>query len=89
MPHLIEAFVTATGLLMSLSYYPQAWRMYRMKSAATISVPTYTILAFGNTVWTAYGFYLHSEAIVASFLFGAVGAWLILWLIWLYRNAQS
>lgn len=85
----LEMFVTAVGLMMSFSYYPQAWRMHRMKAADEISFLSFGILAFGNTTWTLYGFYLRSWVIIASFFFGAIGAYLVLLLKWRYRRSQE
>lgn len=89
METLIETFVTATGLLMSFGYYPQAWRMWRLKSAEAVSPISYGILAVGTTTWTLYGFYLRNWMIVASFFFGMVGSWLVLYLIWRYRRVPG
>lgn len=85
----LELFVTAVGLAMSFSYYPQAWRMYRLRSAEEISFLSFATLALGNTTWTLYGFYLRSPVIIASFLFGALGAWLVLILKWRYRQVNA
>lgn len=85
----LEIFVTAVGLMMSFSYYPQAWRMYRMKSAEEISLVSFGVLALGNTVWTLYGFYLRSWVIIASFFFGAIGAYLVLLFKWKYRRSHE
>lgn len=82
----LEMFVTFVGLLMSVSYFPQAWRMYKIKSAHAVSTLSFSVLAVGNTTWTAYWFYLNNWTIIASFLLGAVGAWLVLILIWIYRQ---
>ena len=84
----VEIGVTAVGLMMSFSYFPQAWRMYRMKAADEISIISFGILAVGNTVWTLYGLYLQSWVIIASFFFGMIGAYLILFLKWTYDRRQ-
>ena len=84
--HTIDIFVTVVGALMSFGYYPQAWRMYRTKSAEAVSAISYSILAVGTTVWTLYGIYLRNWVIITGFFFGMIGSWLVLWLIWRYRS---
>lgn len=74
------------GILMSLGYYPQAWKMFKSKSAKGISVITFLIFGVGNIVWLWYGIALKDFVIILSFVIGVAGAWLVLALYMLYRN---
>jgi uncharacterized protein with PQ loop repeat len=86
MEHIIDLFVSVVGIATSFSYYPQAWHMYRMRSAEAVSPLSFVILAFGTTTWTVYGLYLRNWVIVSGFVFGMIGSWLVLGLIWRYRR---
>ena len=43
------------GLLTTLAFIPQAWRLFRLKSAHEISLPFTLLLACGVALWAAYG----------------------------------
>jgi len=85
---MVEIIVTSIGVLMSVGYYPQAYKIYKNKSAKDISVPTYIIFSIGTFVWTMYGFYLNDLPIILSFVIGVVGSWIVLGLTLYYRNMQ-
>lgn len=82
----LEIVVTLIGIMMSVGYYPQAYKIYKTKSAKDISLYTYIIFGIGTLVWTLYGIYLRDLPIILSFIFGVVGSWLVLGLTLHYRN---
>ncbi|MBI2854161.1 MAG: SemiSWEET transporter [Chloroflexi bacterium] len=43
------------GALTSLSLVPQAWRLFRLKSAREISLPFSSLLLAGIACWLVYG----------------------------------
>ena len=73
---------------MSVGYYPQAYKIYKNKSAKDISVPTYAIFSIGTFVWTLYGFYLNDLPIILSFVIGVAGSWAVLGLTLYYRKSR-
>jgi len=75
---LIQAVVTVVGVALSLAYYPQAWKIWKQKSAHDVSLFSYVLFAVGTTTWTLYGFYRQDIPIISAFLFGALGSWLVL-----------
>ena len=81
-----DTIVTVLGIAMSLGYYPQAYTIWRRKSAQDISLVTYIIFFVGTTVWTIYGFYKDDPVIIGGFLVGVVGSALVLGLSLYYRN---
>lgn len=83
---MLQIIVTVMGIVMSLGYYPQAWRIYKSKSAKDISLLTYTIFALGTTTWLLYGLYLGDMVIILSFLMGVIGSFLVLSLAIYYRK---
>ena len=86
MESLIPYFAAVFGVVMSLGYYPQAWRLWKSKSSTDISIPSFVIFSIGTFVWSLYGFYLHDWVIVASFVIGVIGSWTVLVLALLYRK---
>lgn len=46
---------TASFLIM-IAFLPQAYQVWKTKSVEDVSFLTYTILMFGSTAWTTYGF---------------------------------
>lgn len=81
-----EIFVTIVGVVMSAGYFPQAWRIWKLRDASSVSPATFAILAFGTTTWTIYGIYRHDWVIIAGFALGMVGSWLVLFLMWKFRG---
>ncbi len=84
---IVQWLATITGVLMSLGYYPQAWKIFREKSARDISIPSFLIFAIGTLSWLCYGIYLHDLTIILSFGLGVVGSWSILILSFIYRKS--
>ena len=83
---LITGVVTVVGIALSLAYYPQAWRIVQKKSAHEISILSYCLFALGTSTWLFYGFYKHDSTVIAGFLFGVIGSWLVLILALYYRH---
>lgn len=85
---IVRALATITGVLMSLGYYPQAWKIWRAKSAKNISIPAFIIFSAGTASWLAYGIFLNDVTIILSFGLGVVGSWTILILSFIYRRSE-
>ena len=43
------------GLLMTVGFIPQVWRLYRLKSAHEISLAFTTLFVVGISFWLTYG----------------------------------
>ena len=85
----IQTAVTVVGFAFSIGYYPQAYKIFRTKSAGDISLSSFVIFVIGTTVWTAYGFYERNPTIILSFVLGMIGSWLVLILALYYRHKSS
>ncbi|MES3005456.1 MAG: SemiSWEET family transporter [Patescibacteria group bacterium] len=83
---ILQILTTAMGVIMSLGYFPQAYKIYKTKSAESISIPSFIIFSVGTFVWTLYGFYLRDYPLVISFIIGVIGSWLILGLTIYYKK---
>lgn len=51
---IVATLATVTGILMFLGYYPQAWKVWKTKSAKDISIPSFCIFSFGTACWFLY-----------------------------------
>jgi MtN3 and saliva related transmembrane protein len=71
---------------MSLGYYPQAYNIWKNKSAENISIPTFLIFALGTMIWTVYGILIKDTVVISSFAIGVVGSWSVLILTLKYRK---
>ena len=85
---IFEAVVTAVGIAMSLGYFPQAYKIFKSRSARNVSITSYWIFALGTTIWLVYGISIKSWVIILSFLPGVIGSWLVLVLIRIYRKRK-
>jgi len=47
------------GALTTIGFIPQAWRLYRLKSAREISLSFNLMLFIGAAAWVCYGIVLH------------------------------
>ena len=83
---IIEILATVMGVMLSLGYYPQAYKIWKSKTADNVSLVSYIIFALGTLSWTLYGIYLHSWVIFVSFVIGAIGSGTVLVLKLLYRR---
>ncbi|OGZ49649.1 MAG: hypothetical protein A3C84_03165 [Candidatus Ryanbacteria bacterium RIFCSPHIGHO2_02_FULL_48_12] len=86
---MFEIFVTIMGVVMSLGYYPQAYKIYTNKSAQDISLSMYVIMAVGTCTWFLYGIYLRDWIIVSGFALGVLGSWLVLGLSIYYKMKET
>jgi MtN3 and saliva related transmembrane protein len=83
-PILVTA-VSITGILMSLGHFPQAYKIWRKKSARDVSITTYLIFFTGAWVWLIYGIALGEWPIIVSFIISVIGTTAVLGLTWRYR----
>lgn len=86
---IFQIVTTIIGITMSLGYYPQAYKIWKLKSAKEISLVNYIILGIGTLTWFIYGLVLNDVVIMISFIFGVVGSWLMIFLVLKYRNPSS
>jgi MtN3 and saliva related transmembrane protein len=83
---IFQIVTTIVGVIMSLGYYPQAYKIWKLKSAKEISLTNYIILGIGTTIWFIYGYVLKDKVIMISFVFGMIGSWLMIFLTLKYKN---
>jgi MtN3 and saliva related transmembrane protein len=88
-PAWFDTLVTILGAAMSCGYYPQAYVIWKHKSAEHISLLTYSIFFIGTSVWTVYGIMKHDPVIIFGFAIGVIGSALVLGLTLYYRNKNT
>lgn len=86
---IIKIFATITGIAMSLGYYPQAWKIWKKKSADDISISSFVIFSIGTASWLFYGLYIHDIVILLSYILGVIGSWMTLFLSLWYRSKKN
>jgi len=60
----VEIFGLAAGIFTTGGATPQAWRLFRRKSARDISLPSSFMFLAGTLLWLAYGIALKSPAMM-------------------------
>lgn len=88
MMRLFQILTTIVGIVMSLGYFPQAYKIYKTKSAENISVTTFIIFALGTLIWTLYGVFIHDLVLIFSFVVGIIGSRSVLFLTLRYRKRE-
>lgn len=51
------------GLLTTLAFVPQAWKIWKTKSARDVSLPAFVTFTVGVALWTAFGILKDEPAI--------------------------
>lgn len=74
------------GVAMSVGYFPQAYKIWKVKSSKTISIPAFVTFSIGTFTWFIYGLMIHDLPIISGFGIGVLGSWSVLSLSLLYKN---
>lgn len=61
-----EAIGTLAAVLTTVSFVPQAWRTWRTRNVAGISLGMYTTFALGVALWLVYGILLGAWPIIVA-----------------------
>ena len=85
---IIEVLASIMGIIMSLGYYPQAYKILKHKSAKNVSLLSFIIFAIGTVTLLVYGIIINSIAIILGFALGVIGSWLVLILILVYDKKK-
>ena len=85
---ILELLATISGSVMALSGFPQAWKIFRRKSAGDIAPVTYLILIPGGIIWILYGVEISNMPIILSNVIGLFTAASILLGWFLYGHGE-
>jgi MtN3 and saliva related transmembrane protein len=61
----IDLIGMIAGTLSTVAFVPQAWRVWRTRSARDLSLPMYLIFTAGVALWFVYGLLLGAVPIIA------------------------
>ncbi|MFN3612217.1 SemiSWEET transporter [Tepidimonas sp.] len=84
-----EAIGTLAAILTTASFVPQAWRTWRTRDAAGISIGMYAIFAFGVALWLVYGILLGAWPIIVANAITLTLALMILAMCLCYRRGPA
>jgi MtN3 and saliva related transmembrane protein len=74
----VEIIGLVAGLLTTMSFVPQAWKIYRTKSARDVSLHMFLAFSVGVALWLVYGLIKKDLAIVvANVVTLALAAWIV------------
>jgi len=82
---IVSILATIMGIIMSLSHFSQAYKIYKRKSAKDISLTFITVFTIGAYIWLAYGLLLQEWPVIISFLIACFGTTTVLFLTLRYR----
>lgn len=86
---LFKIFVTIMGVVMSLGYFPQAYKIWKSKSATSVSISTFIIFSIGTLTWLIYGLLIKDPVVILGFGIGVIGSWSVLILSIKYKRTQT
>ena len=87
--NIIKVLATIMGIVMSLGYFPQAYKIYKNKSSKDISISAFIIFSLGTLTWLIYGWVMNDVPIILGFIFGVFGSWLVLALALIYKKRKA
>jgi MtN3 and saliva related transmembrane protein len=62
----VDLVGTVAGALTTIAFVPQAWRIWKTRSAQALSLSMYLIFTSGVALWFLYGLLLGAVPIIAS-----------------------
>ena len=63
---LINSIGLIAGLLTTMAFIPQVWKIYRTKSGKDISARMFSLFSAGVVLWLIYGILLESMPLILS-----------------------
>ena len=74
-----QIFGLVAGGTIAVSYIPQIWKLFRLKSAKEISFPFTLLQLCGGIMWLVYGLILSLPAVTITNIFNVTLVCLILY----------
>ncbi|MFH1445248.1 MAG: SemiSWEET family transporter [Nanoarchaeota archaeon] len=75
---ILEILATMFGIISGIANLPQAYRIFKRKSAKDISILTYSILIVGAIIWLLYGIELANFPIIITNAIGSINIGLVI-----------
>jgi MtN3 and saliva related transmembrane protein len=61
-----ELIGTIAGLFTTIAFVPQAWRVWKTRSARDLSLPMYAIFTAGVALWFVYGLMIGALPVILT-----------------------
>lgn len=74
----LSTIVIISGTAMALANFPQAFKIFKRKSAKDLSILTLSILLIGSVIWILYGLEINNFPIIIANVVGTVGVTLVI-----------
>jgi MtN3 and saliva related transmembrane protein len=74
-----QIFGLVAGALIAVSFVPQIWKLFKLKSAREISLPFTLLQLCGGLMWLVYGLILSLPAVIATNIVNIILVSLILY----------
>jgi len=68
----LSILATIVGIISGVGNLPQAYKIFKRKSAKDISILTYSIFFIAEVIWFLYGIELKNSPLIISYLFGTI-----------------
>lgn len=80
----LSILATIFGTIGGLANLPQAYRIFKRKSAKDISILTYSIILVGCIIWILYGIELRNFPVIITNSLGTINVTLVIigWLLY-------
>jgi uncharacterized protein with PQ loop repeat len=85
---ILYVVATLIGILMSVSHFSQAYKIYKRKSLKDISLTFFSTFALWNLIRLLYGLSLNQFPIIISFAIGLIWSCCVLFLSIKYRKTK-
>jgi len=85
---IIAMLATVFGLLSAVGYFPQAFKMYRRRSSADISLSAYAIWLATAVVWTVYGIAIEEYPLIITSVVNVLGSLSVMVLYFRYKRKR-
>jgi len=79
---------TISGIVVSLAFFPQAYRIVKNKSSADVSLTTILMVGISIFIWLLYGISINNYPIIISDTIGLLGIIIVLIVYFKYRRRR-
>jgi len=74
---IIAILATIFGIIGGIANFPQAYKIFKRKSAKDISIYTYSFLLVGAIIWVLYGIEIINYPVILTNILGAINIGLV------------
>ena len=82
----LGVLVILTGTIMALGYFPQAYKIFKRKSSADISLPAFVVFWIGAFIWFVYGLSINNLPIIIATAVGVIAISIVIVAYFKYKK---